>query len=290
MAIWNLGSINIDHVYRLPHLPQPGETLAAREHVLGLGGKGANQSVAAARAGAQVVHLGAVGASDTWVVERMAGYGVDMSRVARLPGTATGHALILVEQSSENAIVIYAGANRALEIETVASGLAGIGPRDTLLLQNETNLQREVAALARSAGARVIASAAPFEVASVEAVAPEVSILALNEGEATALIAAHPRPPVPALLVTLGADGAEYRDLRSGEVLRQPAFAVDPVDTTGAGDCFAGSFAAALDRGEPLGAAMRYAAASAAIQVTRPGAGDAMPDRAEVEAFLAERG
>lgn len=290
MAIWNLGSINIDHVYRMAVLPRPGETVASTGLTFGLGGKGANQSVAAARGGARVIHLGAIGTADAWVAERMAGYGVGTQAIARLADELSGHALILVEDSSENAIVIHPGANRALELARVGADLSGIGPGDTLLLQNETNLQVEVAALARQAGARVIASAAPFEVAAVEAVAPEVDILSLNAGEAAALARALPDLRVPAMLVTLGADGAEYRDNGTGTVLRQAAFAVAAVDTTGAGDCFTGSFAAALDRGAALPEALRYAAAAAAIQVTRPGAGDAMPTRAEVERFLSERG
>lgn len=290
MTIYNLGSINIDHVYRLARLPRPGETVGALAYATGLGGKGANQSVAAARAGARVIHVGAIGQGDGWVLERMAAAGVGTATVARHPVEATGHAIILLEASSENAIIVHAGANRALDPAVVADALAGIGPGDTLLLQNETSLQVEAAAQARAAGAQVIYSAAPFEVSAVAAVAPHVSLLALNAGEAAALQAALGRPPVPAMLVTLGAAGAEYRDLARGTVLRQPAFRVTPVDTTGAGDCFAGSFAAARDRGEELAAALRYAAAAAAIQVTRPGAGDAMPSRAEVERFLSEKG
>lgn len=288
MTIYNLGSINIDQVYRLPHLPRPGETLGALSHATGLGGKGANQSVAAARAGARVVHIGAMGQGDGWVLERMAAAGVETGAIARHAHAATGHAIILVEQSSENAIIVHAGANRALDPAAVAAALATIGPADTLLLQNETSLQAEAAAQARAAGARVIYSAAPFDVAAVAAVAPHAVILALNTGEAAALEAALGRPPVRAMLVTRGAEGAEYRDLAAGTVLRQPAFRVAAVDTTGAGDCFAGSFAAALDRGEDVAAALRYAAAAAAVQVTRSGAGDAMPARAEVERFLSE--
>lgn len=290
MTVYNLGSINIDHVYRLARLPRPGETVAALSHATGLGGKGANQSVAAARAGARVVHVGAMGRGDDWVLERMAAAGVDTTAIGRHPTEATGHAIILLEASSENEIVFHAGANRALDPSAVAAALSGIGPADTLLLQNETSLQAEAAAQARAAGARVICSAAPFDVAAVVAVAPHVSILALNAGEAASLEAALGRARVPAMLVTLGAEGAEYRDLAAGTVLRQPAFRVTPVDTTGAGDCFAGSFAAALDRGEGLPEALRFAAAAAAIQVTRPGAGDAMPTRAEVERFLSEAG
>lgn len=290
MTVYNLGSIHIDRVYRLARLPRPGETVRALGYATGLGGKGANQSVAAARAGARVVHVGAMGQGDGWVLERMAAAGVGTAAIARHPTEVTGHAVILLEDSSENAIVIHPGANRALDAGAVAEALRPIGPGDTLLLQNETSLQIEAAEQAQAAGARVIYSAGPFDAAAVAAVAPHASLLALNAVEAAALEAARGRPPVAAMLVTIGAEGAEYRDLAAGTVLRQPAFRVTPVDTTGAGDCFAGSFAAALDRGEGLAGALRYAAAAAAIQVTRPGAGDAMPARAEVERFLSEQG
>ncbi len=291
MTIYNLGSINIDHVYRLASLPQAGETLHSRAYTLGLGGKGANQSVAAARAGAQVVHLGAMGGADDWVLERLRAVGVLTERIARLDDQATGHAIILVDETAENSIVLHGGANRALPPGTIQQGLAGIGPGDILLMQNETSLQVEAAARARAGGARVIYSAAPFEIGALRAVLPHVSILAVNALEARETFAALGEDlPVEGLLITRGAEGAEYRDLTSGQTYRQPAFRVEPVDTTGAGDCFAGWFAAGLARGEDAPTALRHAAAAAALQVTRPGAGDAMPDRAEVMEFLKAQG
>lgn len=287
MTVWNLGSINIDHVYRLDHLPRPGETLAAMGHDQGLGGKGANQSVAAARAGATVRHLGALGPGADWVIARLQASGVATEGIRILPDSSSGHAIIMVDAEAENAIVIHAGANRALDPDWLRGACAGIAAGDTLLIQNETSLQAEAARLAQEAGARVIYSAAPFDLEALREVLPHASILALNEGEAEQLFAAMPGAlPVAQMLITRGAKGAEFRDLRSGESLHQPAFPVTPVDTTGAGDCFAGYFAAALDGGESVAQALRLAAAAAALQVTRRGAGDAMPARAEVEAFL----
>ena len=282
MTVYNLGSINIDHVYRLTHLPAPGETIGSESYTLGLGGKGANQSVAAAKAGAEVRHIGAIGADD-WPRERMAGYGVGTEAIARADA-ATGHAIILVDNAGENSIILHPGANHALDPQAVAQALAGIGPGDTLLLQNETTLQVEAARIARKAGARVIYSAAPFDVETVRAILPHADILAMNEGEAEAMTAALGTPDL-AMLVTLGPRGAEYRT-PGAAAITVPGFKVEAVDTTGAGDCFAGNFAAALDRGDDPQAAMRFAAAASALQVTRPGAGDAMPARAEVEAFL----
>lgn len=291
MTIYNLGSINIDHVYRLAALPQAGETLHSSDFNQGLGGKGANQSIAAARAGARVVHLGAMGAGDDWVLDRLGDAGVDTGQVARLSDQATGHAIILVDAHAENCIIFHGGANLELPESIVSQHVSAMGPDDLLLMQNETNLQPETAARARAAGARVIYSAAPFQIEALRAVLPHVSILAVNEGEARQAFAAFGENlPVEGLLITRGAQGAEYRDLTTGETFSQPAFRVDAVDTTGAGDCFAGWFAAGLSRGEDAATALRHASAAAAIQVTRKGAGDAMPDRREVMTFLQAQG
>lgn len=288
MAIWNLGSINIDHVYRLDHLPRPGETLAAASYAKGLGGKGANQSIAAARAGAETHHLGAMGQGDGWVIDRLAARGVETAGILRMDDQATGHAIILLDATAENAIVIHPGANRAITPDMLAAPLSAIGQGDTLLIQNETSSQVEAARVAQAAGARVIYSAAPFAIDAVRAILSHVTILAMNAGEAAALFAAMPGDlPVEGLLITRGSEGAEYRDLTDGTVHRQSAFQVVPVDTTGAGDTFAGYFAACLDRGDPIPQALRLASAAAALTVTRPGAGDAIPALTEVLDFLA---
>ena len=289
MTLVNLGSINVDHVYRLHRLPAAGETIAAEGYAVGLGGKGANQSVAAARAGAVVRHLGAVGQDGAWARDRLAGLGVDVTHVAVLPGVATGHAIVNVDGYGENAIVIWPGANRALEAARIGPALAGLGHGDSLLLQNETGLQSEAVAAARSAGLRVIASAAPFEVDAVRRILPNVSILLLNAVEAAQLEAALGTPPealgLEAVVITRGAAGAEW--IGKGERMLVPSPRVQAVDTTGAGDCFAGWLAAGLDAGASPEQAMRAAVTAAAIQVTRPGASDAMPDRAEVVALMA---
>lgn len=290
MTIYNLGSINIDHVYRLTALPRAGETLASQGYSLGLGGKGANQSVAAALAGARVVHLGAMGAGDDWVLKRLAAAKVETGSIARLSDVATGHAIILVDAQGENSIILHGGANHALPPEIVTRELSAIGPGDILLMQNETDQQPEAAARARAADAQVIYSAAPFDIESLRAVLPHISVLAVNEVEARDTFSAFGESlPIGGMLITRGAKGAEYRDLTTGQTWQQPAFEVRPIDTTGAGDCFAGWFAAGLSRGEDIAAALRHAAAAAALQVTRKGAGDAMPARSEVMAFMEER-
>lgn len=290
--IFNLGSINIDHVYRLPHFPAPGETLAAAEYHMGLGGKGANQSAAAARAGAMVRHVGAVGPEGGWAVDRLAGWGVDVTHVARLD-VATGHAIINIDASAENTIILFPGANRALPLQTLAAALADARAGDILMLQNETAHQAEAAARGQATGMHVLYSAAPFDIAAVRAVLPHITTLALNAVEADQLCAALgttlDRIDVPELLVTRGADGAEWRG-RDGSRAFAPALKVTAVDTTGAGDTFAGYFAAGRDKGLSPADALLWAGAAASLKVTRKGAADAIPTAVEVAAFLREQG
>lgn len=288
MTIYNLGSINIDHVYRLTHLPAPGETLAARDYSVGLGGKGANQSVAAALAGARVVHIGAVGQGADWALDEMRARGVDCSHVA-IVEAATGHAIINVDAAGENAIVIHHGANLGQSADAIAAALSSAQPGDILLMQNETSHQADAAAIARARGLTVMYSAAPFDVDAVRAVLGQVSILVVNAIEAAQIEAALGVPvsdlPVAAVVITRGAEGAEWRAGKAAPI-RVDAFPAVALDTTGAGDCFAGSLAAAIDSGAAPQEAMRYAAAAAAIQVTRAGASRAMPTREEVVALL----
>lgn len=289
MTIWNLGSINADHFYSVPHLPQPGETLAATGHHTGLGGKGANQSVAAARAGAEVHHIGAVGPDGAWAVERLAQYGVRTDAITSVE-TPTAHAIINVAADGENAIVIFSGANAVLTVEHVAPSLTQATAGDILLMQNETNLQAETAQLAADAGLRLIYSAAPFDVRAVEAVLPHVSLLLVNQVEAEQLAKALGTPvdqlPVPGVLITKGADGAEWVSPASGDRISVPSPKVSPVDTTGAGDTFAGYVAAGLDAGLDMRATMERAAAAAALKVTRRGTADAIPQLSEVLEFM----
>jgi ribokinase len=284
MTIYNLGSINIDHVYRVPHLPAPGETLSAISYTQGLGGKGANQSVAAARAGAHCLHIGAVGPASDWVLIALERYGVDLTHVAQIE-VATGHAIINVDPGAENAIVIYPGANRALSPAMAAAALTGARAGDTLLLQNETTAQAEAAAMAAGKGLRVAYSAAPFDISAVRAVLPHVSLLVMNEIEAGQLRSELGSLPGCDCVITRGAHGAEWISANL-EPLFVPAFAVTPVDTTGAGDTFIGTLAAGLDLGLDRAAAMRRASAASAIQVTRPGAAPAIPLATEVDEFL----
>ncbi len=284
--ILTIGSINADYIYRVPHLPAPGETLAAQDRVRMLGGKGANQSIAAALAGAQVAHAGAIGQGDTWLIDALAAKGVDTTQIAQV-AVPSGHAIIAVDPNGENAILLLAGANDAVPLDAVRAGLAGYGPGDICLLQNEVSITPQAAEAAAQQGLTVIYSAAPFQAEAVKQVLPHVDLLVMNEGEAAALtqsLGQTPEDMPQDVLVTRGAEGATYF---GAQVLTCPAFSVRPVDTTGAGDCYIGTFAARRALGADLPEALRWAAAASAIQVTRPGTADAMPTAAEVAAFLA---
>ena len=289
MAIWNLGSINGDHVYALPHMPSPGETLAARSLTTGLGGKGANMSVACARAGATVRHIGAVGPDGTWAVDRLRNYGVDTTHIATLDAPS-GHAIIAVDDRGENMILLFPGANRLLPRAHVDSALALAQPGDWFITQNETNLQTEAASLARAGGLRVAYAAAPFEATSVETMLSHLDLLILNEVEADQLVDTTGRTiatlGLKDVIVTLGAEGCLW--FHEGRETSFPALRVTPVDTTGAGDAFTGYVLAALDDGAPMPDAIRLATRASALKVTRPGAADAIPTRQEAEAFQGE--
>jgi len=288
MTIYCYGSINIDHFYTLPHLVAAGETLATLAYRTDLGGKGANQSVAAARAGAVVRHIGAVGADGAGMVALLAAYGVDVEGVQRLEG-ATGHAVVMVDPQGENAILLHGGSNRALSLDAAVTALAGAEMGDILLMQNETAHQVALASAAQGRGMEVIYSAAPFDLDALVAVLPHVTILVVNAIEAAQLQEATGLAlqdlPVETVVVTRGADGASWHARGWPDVI-VPALPTQVVDTTGAGDCFTGSLAAALDAGLGPEAAMRFAAAAASLQVSRHGTAAAMPELSEIRALL----
>ena len=288
--IYNLGSINIDHFYRLPHLVGSGETLAASDHVTGLGGKGANQSVAAAQSGANVRHIGAVGPDGADMVEKLAAFGVDTSHIGEV-SAPTAHAIVMIDTNGENQIVIYSGANRMQDANVITNCMAKAAPGDWLMLQNETSHQVHAAKAAKAAGLNVVYSAAPFDQAAVQDILPFTDLLIMNQVEADQLSQALDSPlaklPVAHILITKGPGGADWHDTKTQEIVSIPAFSVTPVDTTGAGDTFAGYMVAGLAAGLSPQKAGRRAAAAAAISVTRNGTADAIPSLAEVEAFLA---
>ncbi len=264
-----LGSLNVDLVTHVSRHPRPGETVLGEGLQRLAGGKGANQAVAAAAAGAEVVMVGAVGEDEDGraYVARLRRLGIETSGVAVLPGEATGTALIVVDEAGENTIVVASGANRHVGSDAL-DVVRSTEPGDVLLVQLEIPLPTvtEACRLAGDQGVRVVLNVAPYAELAADVLALADPVIA-NEHEARQLDAAGAAPG--SLLVTLGADGAEWSSLR------QPAIEVPPdevVDTTGAGDAFCGAFAAALARGLDGEPALRAALAAGADAVRHVGA------------------
>lgn len=284
------GSANLDFVVRAHHVPAPGETVLGRDFATFPGGKGANQAVASARAGGVATRMLLALGDDPYagVLEAaLAEAGVAM-HIVRVPGTASGTAFICLSDDAENAITVAPGANTGLRPHHLPS-LRGISH---LLLQLETPLDSvaHYAQLAREAGVRVVLNAAPATPLP-SALLDNVDVLVVNEGELATLagegtIAVQAaRLAVPCVVVTLGARGCFAR--RGGEIFLQPAFPIDAVDTTAAGDTFCGALAARLAEHAGLADALRFAGAASALACTRLGAQASIPARADVEAWLA---
>jgi ribokinase len=290
--VLNIGSVNIDHVYRVPHFVRPGETLASGGYRRFAGGKGFNQSVALARAGAKVAHAGCIGGDGGWLRDRLETEGVDVAAL-RTVDIPTGHAIIQVDDAGENAILLDGGANHCLDASLLESALSRIAPGDWLLLQNETTRVAEAIRLGKAAGCKVVFNPAPMTPEVAGYPLEDVDLVILNETEAAELAGAsepgavvtslRTRHPDLRVLLTLGARGAVFHD---GEQLHsRNAYPVKAVDTTAAGDTFIGFFLASwLDHADPA-AALDFACRAAALSVTRPGAMESIPTREEALAF-----
>lgn len=294
-----LGSLNMDLVARAPHIPQPGETILGGALQYHPGGKGANQAVAAARLGGSVRMIGRVG-DDAFaqpLLDNLAQAGVDHRHVQVTPQTATGVALIVVDDDGQNSIVVTAGANNQLMPVDIPEAV--LQDTDVLLLQLEVPLDtvQQAAAMAKAYGVTVILNPAPAQ-ALPAALLETVDILIPNETE-TALLTGMPAQTaaeraaaaqalrdlgVGTVIVTLGSAGAMI--VQDGEPVIVPAFEIEPVDTTAAGDAFVGSLAVALAQGLPLSEAVRRGNAAGALAATLPGAQPSLPDRTALEKML----
>ncbi|RCX03529.1 ribokinase [Marinomonas foliarum] len=295
MAIYNVGSINLDHLYQLDHFVRPGETMASDSYQCLLGGKGANQSVALAKAGADVKHVGALHHSDQAVIDQLESLGVNTDLIKRVD-VPTGHAIIQLTKEAENSIILYQGANHALTEEQIDNVLSNASEGDWVLLQNETNLIEYTMRKAQENKVKVAFNPAPMDAELTRNVLDLVDLLIVNEVEAMDLIGtadidstidAFPKVyPELAVLMTLGKAGVCYFD--GEEHLSVKAFSVEAVDTTAAGDTFIGFCLSSLMNGEDMARAITRACAASAICVTRLGAASSIPTQDEVTAFLAK--
>lgn len=302
-----LGSLNMDFVVRMPHLPAPGETVLGHDFVTLPGGKGANQACAAGRAGApnvSVKMLGRVGYDvfGDQLKSNLAAANVDVSGVHPVRGQPTGVALIWVDAQGQNSIVVASGANHAIRLDDVPAMRDAFHQARLALFQLETPLPVIEAALkmARSEGAKTILDPAPAQTLSPSLLA-QVDLLTPNESEALMLLGRAPtdrvdvdqaQPLAEALLmlgpksviVKLGDRGCFYWDGKTA--LYQPAFKVTAVDSTAAGDTFNGALAVALAEDGDISHALRFAGAAAALSVTQAGAQASIPQRSDIEYFV----
>ncbi|MEP6630419.1 MAG: ribokinase [Lapillicoccus sp.] len=290
-----VGSVNLDLAVRTARLPQPGETLLATSSVRSGGGKGANQAVAAARAGgAQTFMIGAVGTDGDGdrLLDALREDAVDVTGVRRVADQPTGVALITIDDAAENTIVVAAGANDHVSLTTEDETV--LGAADVVLAQLEIP-QTVVTAAARHRrpGVQLILNAAPSAPLD-PALLEQVDLLVVNEHEATDLAREADLDTalgrlltmVPAVLVTLGSEGARLLR-RDGSDLRVAAPTVTPVDTVAAGDTFCGVYAAALAEGLDERPAIERACAAASLAIQRPGAQTSIPNRADTLAQAA---
>lgn len=299
-----VGSVNMDLVFRTPRMPAVGETLHGHEFCQIPGGKGANQAVAAARQGAQVSFIGAVGDDGFGSFSRdcLAAEGMELSHLARVAGTATGVAGILVDDSGSNSIVLAAGANATLTAAQVEAATAAIAGAQLLVCQLETPLATVTRAIeiARAQGVKVILNPAPAQDLT-DTLLAQVDYLILNETEASQLSGITVTDQISAkaaseqilqrgtatVLLTMGEHGALITDEAGSQFI--PAVKVDVVDTTAAGDTFVGAFAVGLANGLSVLDASREAQYTAALTVTKLGAQTSIPQRQQVLDFMAVR-
>ena len=288
--ILNLGSINIDHTYTVNHFARPGETIASNKYDISAGGKGFNQSIALARAGAVACHAGHIGTNAEWLLKYLKHENVDITNV-EVVQTPTGHAVIQVIPSGENSIVLFGGANQTISKSDVSRFLKYTSPGDYLLLQNETSSVDEAIHKGKKHKLRVIFNPAPLTPAVYNYSLQDVNIFILNETEAEGLtgkiLAEDIREfmckhfPRSATVLTRGQQGAVY--FNSKILLEQSAIAVDAIDCTAAGDTFIGYFLAELIKSDNPAKALSVGCHAAAICVTREGSSDSIPFRKELQ-------
>ena len=295
MKVLNIGSMNLDYVYYVDHIIQPGETQATTGMKIFLGGKGMNQSMALAKAGVEVYHGGMIGGDGHVFLDACAEYGVHSDYIKPVEGK-TGHTIIQVDKDAQNSILLFGGANMMLTKEYIDSVLSNFSAEDILLLQNEVNMLPYMIEKAYEKGMQIALNPSPFNEKVTECDLTKVSIFLLNEiegGQITGLT--EPEEilkkmqsmyPNAKIVLTLGKNGAIYAE--NGKTYYQPIFKVQAVDTTAAGDTFTGYFLAGLVDGMEIPDILKMSAKASSIAVTRAGAVPSIPYRKEVLKALAE--
>lgn len=294
MKILNFGSLNLDYVYSVDHFVAEGETLASSVRNTFCGGKGLNQSVALARAGARVYHAGCIGPEGGMLSDMLLCAGVNVKHVKEVD-TPTGHAIIQVDPKGRNCILLFGGANQCNDPAYIDEVLTDFDAGDWLVLQNEISSLSHLIASAKQKGMIVVLNPSPFDKSLIDAGLGSVDYLLLNETEgkqltgyeapADILHAIRASFPTLKVVLTLGKDGCIYDDGQT--CVSHGIYDVKAVDTTAAGDTFTGFFISAISQGASPACAIRRASAASAIAVSRPGAAPSVPTSDEVDAFLA---
>ncbi len=298
MRVLNLGSLNIDKTYKVPYICPPKETIRSDGFMENCGGKGLNQSVALAKAGADTSHAGAVGRDGDMLLDMLRSAGVHTEPVLKLQDAVSGQAIIQVDRKGQNCIVLFTGTNEMLTREYIEETIGQFEAGDLLLLQNEVNEIGYAAACAKKQGMLVALNPSPVNERLDEVDYDQVDFFIMNEIEAqyvgglqsddmdTVVEGISRRFPNTACIITFGEKGSVY--IKGEEQIRQSIYHVPVADTTGAGDTFTGYFLAGMAQGLSPKACMQRAAAASAISVGRSGAAQSIPAAAEVEAFMAE--
>lgn len=297
MSIINIGSLNLDYVYRVDRFLLPGETKSGLSLEVNAGGKGLNQSIAMAKAGIHVYHAGVYGAGGEMLVKTLEQYGVDIHLLQQRADIQNGHAIIQVDGNGQNCILLYGGSNQALTENYIREVIDFCGEDDMILLQNEINNIALIIDLAYEKKIPVAMNIAPMgpEVAGYDL--SKLTWIVVNEIEAAALAGGETveqtmenlsaKYPDSGILMTLGSDGVWLRKGR--ENIRMNALRVENVvDTTAAGDTFLGYFLAAVTGGADTVEALQQATCAGAMAIQKPGAAQSIPDRAELLRFWQE--
>lgn len=295
MRVLNFGSLNVDYVYKLPHVVMKGETISSRSLNTYPGGKGLNQSIALGKAGAEVYHAGAIGEDGRFLVDFLNESGVNTKFVKIFSDIKSGHAIIQNDDEGDNCILLYGGANQAITKEQVDETMAEFSGGDYLVLQNEINELKYIVEKAHKKGMKIVLNPSPMNEKITELPLEYIDYFLLNEIEAGQILGRtvdSPEEIIAALtevfpqariVLTLGSDGSVYSD--GIKKILQHIYKVETVDTTAAGDTFTGYFIAGELKGQETEVSMDMAAKAAAITVSRPGAGVAIPTLKEVEEF-----
>ena len=293
MRVLNFGSLNVDYVYQVDHMAREGETQRAAGREAFPGGKGLNQSVAAARAGVQVCHAGLIGDDGQMLLDVCRENGIDTRYVRAIDGPG-GHTIIQIDKNAQNSILLYPGSNGALTDDFVDEVLSHFGRGDTLLLQNEVNLLPYIIDRAHEKGLTIVLNPSPINEALAGCDLSKVSVFFINEIEGGAISGAHDPEkildymlktyPDARTVLTLGGAGSCFCDAHSR--IHQAAFPVSAVDTTAAGDTFTGYCVYGMLKGLAWAETLELAARAAALSVTRKGAVPSIPYLVEVLNFI----